>query len=130
MPSKQILAGWALSALAVLILLNDAYNMLFAPERLAHAMQVTGFSQAQLPLLASILVVGALAYLAPPTALLGTAIFTGFLGGAICAHVRIGEQASSHIFFCLAIGLLVWSGLALREPIIGRRLVGVRAPAR
>jgi hypothetical protein len=129
MSSKQLLAGWLLSALAMLILLADAYNMVFAPERLAQAMQAAGFSQAQLPLMASILVVGGLTYLAPPTALLGTIIFTGFLGGAICAHVRIGEPASSHIFVCLAIGVLVWSGLALREPTIGRRLVGARTPA-
>jgi hypothetical protein len=35
MRSKQVLVGWALSTLAALILLADAFTMLFAPAKLA-----------------------------------------------------------------------------------------------
>jgi hypothetical protein len=130
MRSKYVLAGWALSALATLVLLADAATMLFAPERLAQPMRDTGFTQAQFPLLASILVLGTLSYLMRPTALIGAIVLTGFLGGAICAHVRVGELASAPEIVCVAIGVLVWCGLALRDPAVGRGLIGARASSR
>jgi hypothetical protein len=124
MRSKQIFAGWALSTVAGLILLADAFTMLFAPEKLAQPMQETGFTPTQLPLIGAILVVGVVIYLTPRAALLGAIVLTGFLGGAICAHVRIGEVLSAPEVICLAIGLLVWVGLGLRDPTMGRRVIG------
>jgi hypothetical protein len=124
MRSKQVLVGWALSTLAALSLLADAFTMLFAPEKLAQPMQETGFTPAQLPLIGAILVVGVLIYVTPRMALLGAIVLTGFLGGAICAHVRIGEILSAPEVICLGIGLVVWLGLGLREPTLGRRLIG------
>jgi hypothetical protein len=126
MRSKQVLTGWTLSVTATLIPLADALTMLFAPETLAQPIQETGFSQDHLPLFATILLLGTLTYLIPRTALMGAILFTGFFGGAICAHVRIWALDSIPGVICLAIGLLVWSGLGLRDPTIGRRLIGIR----
>lgn len=54
----------------------------------------------------------AIIYAIPRTAVLGAVLLTGYLGGAIATHVRIGEQVIPHIIF----GLMIWGGLYLRDP--------------
>jgi DoxX-like family len=51
-------------------------------------------------------------YLIPMTSVLGAVLLTGYLGGAILTHLRIGEPVYMQILF----GILVWLGLWLREP--------------
>ena len=51
-------------------------------------------------------------YLIPRLSILGAIVLTGFLGGAIATHLRIGEPVVMHI----VLGLLIWGGLFLREP--------------
>jgi DoxX-like family len=64
-------------------------------------------------------------YLVPATSVLGAILLTGYIGGAICAHVRVGDP----FFLQIAIGVLIWLGLYLREerlkpliPLRARRL--------
>lgn len=58
-----------------------------------------------------------LLYLIPPTSVLGAILLTGYLGGAICTHWRVGDL----FVVQAALGVLVWLGLYLRE----RRLRGL-----
>ena len=60
----------------------------------------------------------AILYTIPATAVLGAILVTGFLGGAICAHVRIGELGSSPEIASLLLGAMAWGGLYLRDPRI------------
>jgi|SRR6185369_965408 len=53
-------------------------------------------------------------YLIPQTAVLGTILLTGYLGGAIASYVRIGEYKPPLV--PLTTCLLAWLGLYLREP--------------
>ncbi len=53
-------------------------------------------------------------YLIPQTALLGTVLLTGYLGGAIASYVRIGEPYP--VLVPLTTCLLAWLGIYLREP--------------
>jgi len=54
-------------------------------------------------------------YAAPPTSILGAILLTGYLGGAMASHVRIGSPLFSHILFGFYLGLMVWGGLWLRN---------------
>jgi len=45
---------------------------------------------------------------------LGAVLLTGFLGGAVATHVRIGDPLLSHTLFPLYIGAMIWGGLFLR----------------
>ena len=45
-------------------------------------------------------------------------LVTGFLGGAICAYVRIGELGSQPEIISLLLGAMTWGGLYLRHPRI------------
>jgi hypothetical protein len=50
-------------------------------------------------------------YLIPATSVLGAILLTGYIGGAICTHLRVGDP----FFLQIAIGIFVWLGLYLRE---------------
>jgi hypothetical protein len=55
-------------------------------------------------------------YLTPRTSALGAVLLTGFLGGAIMLHVRVGDPLFSHVLFPVYVGALLWIGLYLRDP--------------
>ena len=54
-------------------------------------------------------------YALPPTSILGAILLTGYLGGAMASHVRIGSPLFTHTLFGLYLGLMVWGGLWLRD---------------
>ena len=113
---RKLQAGLFVSALPVLFLIFDgvikvvktapvveAFARLGYPEGLAH-----GIGFLELACLA--------AYALPRTAILGAILLTGYLGGAISCHVRIGDPLFSHVLFPVYVGALLWGGLFLREP--------------
>jgi len=55
-------------------------------------------------------------YLYPRTAVLGAALMTGLMGGAIASHLRLQDPLFSHTLFGVYLGLLAWGGLWLRDP--------------
>ncbi|WP_204312001.1 DoxX family protein, partial [Escherichia coli] len=67
------------------------------------------------PVLGTIMLICAVLYALPQTATLGAIVVTGFLGGAICTHVRLGEFGSPPQVICLLLGLMAWGGLYLRD---------------
>lgn len=56
-----------------------------------------------------------LLYLFPRTSVLGAILVTGYLGGAICTHLRVGDA----IWGPLVPGVLAWVGLWFRDPRLG-----------
>ena len=62
-----------------------------------------------------ITIVCTLLYSVPPTSILGAILLTGYLGGAIASHLRIGSPLFTHTLFGLYLGLMVWGGLYLRD---------------
>jgi hypothetical protein len=54
-------------------------------------------------------------YLVPRTSIPGAILLTGFLGGAVLTHVRVGDPLFSHVLFPIYIGGLIWGGLFLRD---------------
>jgi DoxX-like family len=108
--------GATLSTLVVIVLAADAVVQFLAPAGLRAEMEAVGFSAELAPVLAAITAVCALVYAIPRTALLGAILITGFLGGAICTHLRIGEYGSPPQLISLALGVMTWGGLYLRNP--------------
>jgi hypothetical protein len=54
-------------------------------------------------------------YLIPRTAIFGAVLFTGYLGGAVATHVRVGDPVFTHILFPIYVAALLWGGLFLRD---------------
>jgi len=59
-----------------------------------------------------------LLYLFPRTSVLGAALFTGLLGGAMATQIRAESPLFSHVLFSLYLGLFMWGGLWLRDPAL------------
>jgi hypothetical protein len=81
-------------------------------------LQETGFAMDLTRIVGPIILACAILYAIPTTAVLGAILVTGFLGGAICAHVRIGELGSPPELISLLLGAMTWGGLYLRDPRI------------
>lgn len=65
-------------------------------------------------------------YLIPQTSVLAAIVLTGYLGGAVAAHLRIADTARAAI--PLVVGILAWGGLYLRDSRI-RQLIPFRRSA-
>ncbi len=107
--------GRSLSALVVFALLADAAVQFFAPGMTLAEMQATGLPPSLAFPLGIVMLACAALYAIPRTAALGAILVTGFLGGAICTHFRIGEIGSPPQIICLLLGAMCWGGLYLRD---------------
>jgi len=109
--------GWGLSGFAIAFLVMDAVMKLLALPLVLEASAALGFQgEAMARELGVILLLSTVLYAAPPTALLGAVLLTGYLGGAVAAHLRVGDPLFTHILSGVYGGLLVWGGLYLRDP--------------
>ena len=55
-------------------------------------------------------------YLIPRTAILGAVLLTGYMGGAIATHVRVGSPLLTHVLFPIYVAMLLWGGLTPGSP--------------
>jgi hypothetical protein len=121
-------AGWALSIVAILFFLMDGGLKLAYLPIVAQTTAQLGWpaDRGTVYMLAALLLGSTLLYAAPRTALLGAILLTGYLGGAVATHVRVGSPLFSHVLFGVYLGLFVWGGLWLRDPRIRALLPLVR----
>lgn len=56
----------------------------------------------------------AILFLIPRTSFVGAILVTGYLGGAVWTHLRVGDPW----FFPIIIGVVMWVALGLRRPAI------------
>lgn len=105
-------AGRVLSALPVLLLVMSAVGKLRGdPKTLEMLTQHAGYPANVLTPLGVVELTSAVLYAIPQTAVLGAILLTGYMGGAIATHVRLGEG-----FVVQAIlPMVLWAGLFLRD---------------
>jgi hypothetical protein len=106
--------GRVLSILPALFLLFDAVMKLVKPAPVVEATIRMGYSESVILPLGIILLVSTILYLIPRTAVLGAILLTGYLGGAVDAHVRAGDTLFE-MLFPVIFGALLWGGLVLRD---------------
>jgi len=117
MGRRTLRVGRGLSGLAILFLAMDAGGKLFAPNVMIANSPPLGLpaDPAFYRLLGAILAVCTALYAWPRTAMLGAVLLTGYLGGAVAAHLRVGSPLLGFTLFGVYIGLILWGGLWLRE---------------
>jgi len=126
----SVWVGRVLTGLVAAFLLADSGMKLAVPEMMAaNTPPNMGWplDSGTLRMLGVLLIVPTLLYLWPRTALLGAILITGYLGGAIATHARIGDPLFSHTLFGLYLALMVWGGLWLRSPALRNLLPFVQA---
>jgi DoxX-like family len=121
--------GWVMSGLMIAFLLMDATMKLIALPVVLETSGPLGFAGADMArALGALLLVCTLLYVAPQTAALGAILLTGYLGGAVATHVRVGSPLFTHDLFGVYIGLLLWGGLYLRDARVRALLPLRRSP--
>jgi DoxX-like family len=117
-PSLSRLRRWGgilLSAAAVLFLAFDAVIKLLEIQPVVEAFTQLGYPQ-RLARGIGLLELGCVVlYVLPRTAGLGAVLLSGFLGGAISTHLRVGDPLLSHCLFPSYVGLALWAGWYLRD---------------
>lgn len=111
----KLWTSYALSGIAVLFMIFDTGIKLL---RESHAVEGTiqlGYPDSTVVTLGIIEAVCLALYLIPRTSIFGMILMTGYLGGAVATHVRLGNPVFSHILFSVYIAILLWGGLYLRE---------------
>ena len=122
----MVWAGRLLSLAPVSILLMSArWKLTHDPWYVAEWARI-GYAPGAINGIGLVQVVCVILYLIPQTAVLGTVLLTGYLGGAIATYVRIGEPYP--VLVPLTTCLLAWAGIYLREPRL-RALLPLRRRA-
>ena len=121
----QLWAGRIMSGLAALFLLIDGAMKLIKPAPVVDGTVRLGYPESVIVDLGIVLVTCTVLYLIPRTSILGAILLTGYLGGAVATHVRVGDPLFSHILFPTYMGILLWGGLYAREDRL-RALVPLR----
>ena len=109
-------AGYVVSGLPVLFLLADAVGKLIKPEPVIAGTLELGYQESIIVPLGILLLVCTILYAVPRTAVIGAILLTGYLGGTVATHARIGNPVFTHMLFGVYIGIFLWLGLYLRDP--------------
>ena len=113
---RQLWAGRIMSGLGVAFLLMDGVMKLFKPAVVREAFCRLGYPESEIIGVGVLLLMCTALYLIPRSSIFGAILLTGFLGGAVATHVRVGDPLLSHVLFPTYIAALLWVGLYLREP--------------
>lgn len=109
--SKKVWIGRILSGLVALNLTVSAVMKFIQPPQMMEGLSVIQLPQSLVLPIGILELVCVIIYVVPTTAVTGAILLTGYMGGAIMVHLRVGEAP----FVQVVIGLLVWLGLYLRE---------------
>jgi hypothetical protein len=96
------------------MLLLDGVMKLIKPRPVIEATVQLGYPESTIVWIGIVLLVATVVYLIPRTAVLGAILLTGYLGGAVATHVRVGAGWFP-IVFPVIFGALIWGGLYLRD---------------
>jgi len=108
---KIVWVGRGISVLVSLVFLMSAFMKLKGGAEVMQGMAHLGLPESLILPLAILEISCVVIYLIPATSILGAILLTGYIGGAICTHWRVGDP----FFIQIALGIVVWLGLYLRE---------------
>ena len=108
---KIVWAGRVISILVSLLFAMSAFMKLRGGAEVTQGMAHLGLPESLIMPLAILEISCVVIYAIPATSVLGAILLTGYIGGAICTHLRVGDP----FFMQIAIGIFIWLGLYLRE---------------
>ena len=111
-------AGRIMTGIVVLFLIFDGGIKLIPLDIVIETSRQLGIPENLARTLGVLTLLGTALYAFPRTSVLGAIVLTGYLGGAIYVHVRAGSPLFSHTLFGVYLGLLIWGGLYLRDPLV------------
>jgi hypothetical protein len=115
-------AGRVLSALAIAFLAFDALGKLLRVQPVLEGSAQLGYPESAVFPIGVLLLAGVVLYAVPRTSLLGAIYLAAYLGGAVATHYRVGSPLATHTLFPVYVAIVLWAGLALRNPQLMRLL--------
>jgi hypothetical protein len=109
--SKIVWVGRVITALVSLLFLMSAFMKVKGGPEVVQGFAHLGFPESLALPLAILELSCVVIYLIPATSVMGAILLAGYMGGAICTHLRVGDPP----FAPIAVGVFVWLGLYLRE---------------
>ena len=109
--------GYALSSVVILFMLFDGGIKLVPPATVIETTAQLGYP-ATVSFVRGLGILGlscTLLYAIPRTSAFGAILMTGYLGGTVATHLRVGSPIFSHMLFGVYLGILLWGGLYLRD---------------
>jgi DoxX-like family len=107
--------GRVMAGLAVLFLLFDAsVKVLRVPDAVKGTTDL-GYPESALVPLGMLQFVLLAIYVVPRTAVLGAVLWTGYLGGAVATHLRLGNPLFTQVLFPIYVAILLWGPLWLQD---------------
>src|ERR1700722_13825355 len=105
--------GRLLSGLVILFMLFDGAVKLLPWPIVTESMEKIGYGSSETVARSLGLVTRGctILYALPPTSVGGGILLTGYLGGTMASHLRIGIPLFTHILSGFYLGLMVWGGL-------------------
>jgi hypothetical protein len=124
---KALWTGRVLSGLAIAFLAMDAAGKLVRAAPVMEGSRQLGYPLDTVFGIGATLLACVAVYAVPRTAALGAILLTGYLGGAVATHVRVGNPLFSHVLFPTYVAALIWGGLVLRDRRLRAALLRGRA---
>ena len=122
---KALWGGRIATGLPALFLVFDSVLKLVKPAPVVEGTVRLGYPESVIIPLGIVLLSCTVLYLIPHTSVLGAILLTGYLGGAVATHVRVGQGPFEPIF-PIVLGVLLWGGLYLRDVRL-RALIPLRS---
>ena len=117
LPSRRsVIAGRVLPGIVALLLTLDAGIKLVGAKAAVEGSAQLGFTPQQVFVVGVIAAICLVLYLIPRTAPIGAVLWTGYFGGAIVTHFRLGNPLFTHILTPIYVSILIWGSLYLRDP--------------
>ena len=109
--------GYAMSGLVIAFMLFDGSIKLIPMDVVLETHTTLGYP-ATVELARALGLLGLLCtalYAYPRTSVLGAILLTGYMGGTVATHLRVGNPLFSHMLFGVYLALFAWGGLYLRD---------------
>ncbi len=110
-PKAMLWTGRIISAVVTAFMLFAGVMNLTKSPQVVDGMKHFQYPESLTLGLGITVLVCAILYAIPQTAVLGAILLTGYLGGATATHLRVGEA----FFMPVVFGMLVWLGVFLRD---------------
>ncbi len=108
---KVVWVGRVITVVVSLLFLFSAVMKLMGGAEVKQGMAHLGLPESLIIPLSILEMACTVVYLIPATSVLGAILLTGYIGGAICTHWRVGDPFLPQV----AIGIVIWLGVYLRE---------------
>jgi hypothetical protein len=104
-----------MGGLVVAFMLMDSIPKVIPNEATTAGMAGLGYQAHHIPIFGTLAFISTLLFVIPRTQILGAILLTGYFGGAIATHVRLGHPLFSLILFPGYLAVLAWGSLWLKN---------------